>query len=64
MDRESALLDTARGATGLSEPWRRDTARDKHGVHEYASAAFGLDTAALRERLRFHRERFAVARSG
>lgn len=40
--------------------WRRDTPRDKHGIHEYRPEEFGLDVAELRERFRFYSDRFTV----
>jgi hypothetical protein len=41
--------------------WRAATPRDKHGVHEYDAASFGLDLDRLRERFRFYSDRFGVA---
>ena len=40
--------------------WRAATPRDKHGVHEYDAASFGLDLDRLRERFRFYSDRFGV----
>jgi hypothetical protein len=41
--------------------WRAATPRDKHGLHEYDPAAFGLDLPQLRDRFRFYSDRFSVA---
>ena len=38
--------------------WREETPRDKHGLHEYDAATFGLDPAKLRERFAFYSNRF------
>jgi Sulfotransferase family len=40
------------------EAWRRDTPRDKHGVHRCDPAEFGLDPEQLRRRFAFYSERF------
>jgi len=45
-------------AIARMEAWRRDTPRDKHGGHQYDPAAFGLDTAQLRQRFAFYSDRF------
>ncbi len=50
-------------ARARMEAWRRDTPRDKHGIHEYHPEEFGLDKAALRERFRFYSDRFGVPAS-
>ncbi len=42
------------------EAWRRATPRDKHGVHTYDAADFGIDIPTLRERFRFYTEQFNV----
>lgn len=47
-------------ARGRMEKWRAQTPREKHGVHEYNPADFGLDVEQLRERFRFYSERFNV----
>ncbi len=39
--------------------WRIDTPRDKHGLHEYDAADFGIDIAALRSRFAAYAERFS-----
>ncbi len=39
--------------------WRHQTPRDKHGIHEYNAADFGLDKASLRQRFGFYHDRFA-----
>ncbi|MFA7585829.1 MAG: sulfotransferase [Novosphingobium sp.] len=39
--------------------WRRDTPRDKHGLHEYHPEEFGLDVGRLRDRFRFYADRFS-----
>jgi hypothetical protein len=41
--------------------WREETPRDKHGLHEYDAATFGLDLDKVRERFRFYSDRFGVA---
>jgi hypothetical protein len=41
--------------------WREETPRDKHGLHEYDAATFGLDLGEMRERFRFYSDRFGVA---
>ncbi|MBU6267784.1 MAG: sulfotransferase [Sphingomonadales bacterium] len=40
------------------EAWRKDTPRDKHGVHEYHPEEFGLDLDVIRARMRFYSDRF------
>lgn len=47
-------------ARARMKAWRESTPRDKHGLHEYDAADFGLDKAALRERFRFYSDRFNV----
>jgi len=44
------------------ETWRKEQPRDKHGLHEYDPADFGLDRVAIREKFRFYTERFDVPR--
>jgi hypothetical protein len=43
------------------QAWRENTPRDRHGIHIYDAAEFGLDPDALRERFRFYDERFNVS---
>ncbi len=43
------------------QPWRESAPRDKHGVHSYDPADFGIDLEALHERFRFYSERFDLA---
>ena len=45
-------------ARGRMEAWRRETPRDKHGLHEYHPEEFGLDLDAIRARMRFYSDRF------
>ncbi|MGO9934886.1 MAG: sulfotransferase family protein [Steroidobacteraceae bacterium] len=40
------------------EAWRRETPRDKHGVHPCDPAEFGLDHSQLRQRFSFYSARF------
>ena len=40
--------------------WRTSTPRDKHGLHEYDPADFGLDRDAIRQRFRFYSDRFGI----
>jgi hypothetical protein len=43
------------------QAWRAATPRDKHGLHEYDPAAFGIDLDDLRRRFRFYADRYGVA---
>jgi hypothetical protein len=41
--------------------WRRNQPRDKHGLHEYDPADYGLQRGELREQFSFYSDRFGVA---
>lgn len=40
--------------------WRTGTPRDKHGLHEYDPADYGLDRVAIRQKFRFYSDRFGI----
>ncbi len=40
--------------------WRTNTPRDKHGLHEYDAADFGLNRTKLQQQYRFYSDRFGV----
>ena len=42
------------------QTWRRNTPRDKHGVHSYDASDFGIDPTQLRQQFRFYTERFQL----
>jgi len=47
-------------ARSRMQTWRTQTPREKHGVHDYDPADFGLSIQQLRERFSFYSERFNV----
>ncbi len=47
-------------AEARMQSWIADNRQEKHGRHDYAAEDFGLDVAALRGRLKFYQDRFAV----
>lgn len=51
------LTDVARAQM---EAWRRDTPRDRHGVHRYDPAELGIDMDALAARFAFYTDRYAA----
>ncbi len=44
--------------------WRAEQPRDKHGLHEYDPAEFGLDRDELRQYYKFYSDRYGVPASG
>jgi len=47
-------------AVARMKAWRESTPRDKHGLHEYDPADYGLSKEALRQQYAFYHQRFDV----
>ena len=47
-------------AVARMKAWRESTPRDKHGLHEYDPADYGLSKEALRAQYAFYHDRFGV----
>lgn len=47
-------------AVARMRAWRESTPRDKHGLHEYDPAEYGLSKEGLRAQYAFYHERFGV----